>query len=233
MAIDAAMLEVARADGISLLRLYRWRVDTLSLGANESARRTWNRVALERDGVPTVRRPSGGRGVWHAASDLTYAWVGPSDGPAGARERYRDLHRRLAGTVASFGLEAELATVAERSPGLVGGCFDAPIGGEVLVAGRKTIGSAQKVVGTTLLQHGAIALDDATIAARYRLDRRPAARTSQHGGLPEAADLAQRIIGEWLAAGAVPAGAELTSRILSTSVQHVDRFRDLDWTWRR
>lgn len=230
MAIDLAMV----AAGTPLLRLYRWQADTLSLGANEAARRTWDRVALERDGIPCVRRPSGGRGVWHGRGDLTYAWAGPSGGPAGVRQRYRDLHDRLGEVIAGRGLATALAAAPSRLPGLTpGGCFDAAVGGEVLVAGRKTIGSAQKVIGSALLQHGAIALDQHHRGAAYRLDGTAAAQSSQEESLPDADDLARAIADRWYTDGAVPAPAALIERILAASVAHQAQFRDPAWTWRR
>jgi hypothetical protein len=150
------------------------------------------------------------------------------------RQRYRDLHRRLAGTVTALGVDANLAAAPLRGPGLVGACFDSAVGGEVLIDGRKTIGSAQKVVGTMLLQHGAIALADAPTPGRYRRSAPPAtARSSQESRLPDADRLAEQLRADWLASGAVQAGPELTSRILQASVQHGDRFRDPGWTWRR
>jgi lipoate-protein ligase A len=38
-------------------------------------------------------------------------------------------------------------------------CFEAPAGGEVVVDGRKLIGSAMRAHGGSILQHGAILLD--------------------------------------------------------------------------
>ena len=38
-------------------------------------------------------------------------------------------------------------------------CFEAPAGGEVVVGGRKLIGSAMRAHGGSILQHGAILLD--------------------------------------------------------------------------
>jgi lipoate-protein ligase A len=234
MAVDLAMIDAARAGGVVLLRLYQWSVDTLSLGANEAAGRTWDRAALERDGVPCVRRPSGGRGVWHAATDLTYAWVGPSGGPAGVRRRYRELHDRLGAAMASCGVATALAGSPDRPTGLTpGACFDAAVGGEVLVAGRKAVGSAQKVLGSMLLQHGAIALDDAARGAAYRLDRAGAAQSSQVSFLPDAEVVVDSIAARWLADGAVPARPEQIARIVDASVEHQSRFRDPNWTWRR
>lgn len=233
MAIDVAMVTLAGDLEQPLLRLYQWQQDTLSLGANEAACRTWDRAALERDGIPCVRRPSGGRGVWHAATDLTYAWAGPSGGPAGVRQRYRDLHDRLGAAIATCGLETALAAAPARSAGLApGGCFDAAVGGEVLVAGRKMVGSAQKVFGSSLLQHGAIAVTPSDGGAAYRLTD-AAAQSSQQDPLPDADRLAEAITLLWTADGAQPAPAELTETIVVASLQHESRFRDPHWTWRR
>ena len=77
MAHDETLQSRAATDGTVVLRLYRWNRDTVSFGANEAAARHWSRTALEADAVPCVRRPTGGRAVWHAADDLTYAWTGP------------------------------------------------------------------------------------------------------------------------------------------------------------
>ncbi len=234
MAIDRAMVEVARTTGVTLFRLYRWRADTVSFGANEAATRSWDREALERDGVPCVRRPTGGRAVWHDRADLTYAWAGPSGGPAGPRRRYRDLHRQLARAIdrgaAPVALADRPSGPADLAPGA---CFDVAVGGEILVGNRKVVGSAQKVLGAILLQHGAIAIAGATTLDRYRLGSSPAARTSQDSTLPEAPRLAERILATWREDGSAPAPDELTERLLAASVEHGSQFRDPAWTWRR
>ncbi len=234
MAIDRAMVDLARATGATLFRLYQWRVDTVSFGANEAATRSWDRDALARDGVPCVRRPTGGRAVWHGRDDLTYAWAGPSGGPTGTRQRYRDLHRQLARAIdrgaAPVALAGRPSRPADLSPGA---CFDLAVGGEILVGERKVVGSAQKVMGSILLQHGAIAISAVTELDRYRLGSSPAARTSQDSRLPEAPQLAERILATWREDGSTPAPAELTERLLTASVEYGSQFRDPAWTWRR
>ena len=63
----------------------------------------------------------------------------------------------------SLGVEAELTPgeVNLQLPGPTSTmpCFQAPAGGEVVVAGRKLIGSAMRAHGGAILQHGAILLD--------------------------------------------------------------------------
>jgi lipoate-protein ligase A len=234
MALDEAALTLA-AEGLHLLRLYRWATDTVSFGANEAATRHWDRDALTRDAIPCVRRPTGGRAVWHAAEDLTYAWTGPAAALGGGPAAYGELHRRLAEALnAALALDSTLAPKPARLPGLApGACFDVPVGGEVLVAGRKVIGSAQLVRHEVLLQHGAIARTDRALAlGRYRAAPFPPPTTTDDP-LPQSDVLAAAIRSAWLDAGARPAAPELTSRLDATSLQWLPRYRDPGWTWRR
>jgi lipoate-protein ligase A len=63
----------------------------------------------------------------------------------------------------SLGIAAELTPgeVNLQLPGPASTipCFEAPAGGEVVVGGRKLIGSAMRAHGGAVLQHGAILLD--------------------------------------------------------------------------
>jgi lipoate-protein ligase A len=234
MALDEAALALA-TEGVHLLRLYRWSADTVSLGANEAATRHWDRTALAHHGIPCVRRPTGGRAVWHATDDLTYAWTGPVASLGGVGAAYTTLHQRLAAALEdALALGPTLAPRPDRLPGLApGACFDVPVGGEVLIAGRKAIGSAQLVRHGMLLQHGAIARTDRGAAlGRYRIA--PSTTPLAHADpLPTADVLGAAIIAGWLGAGARLAAPELTSRLDATSLQWLPRYHDPAWTWRR
>ena len=152
MAIDEALLDRADRCGESFLRLYRWDPPCLSLGRNEPA--------IERPGIATVRRPTGGRAVWHE-HEVTYAVAAPIAAFGRLRDAYRTIHERLATALRSLGADV---TVAEDRPiarlsDRPTDCFAATVGGEVLAAGRKVIGSAQVRRGAAFLQHGSILLD--------------------------------------------------------------------------
>lgn len=233
MAIDTACVDAARDHGVTIFRLYRWLGDTVSLGAHERAVGIWNRERLQADGITVVRRPTGGRAVWHDATDLTYAWAGPVNGPAGVRRIYRELHEQLATAISGAEQPVTLAG-PRRSPGLVpGACFDVPVGGEVLVGSRKTIGSAQRVYRDHLLQHGAIALSDRSpLLARYRQDGGGIPAPQRDGELPMESTAAS-IVAAWRGAGAEPIDTELKSRIVLATVEHRSRYQDPAWTWRR
>ena len=208
MAIDRALVDHASAHGTTVYRLYRWTGDTVSFGANEAARRTWDRERLERAQLPCVRRPTGGRGVWHDAADLTYAVTAPLAAFGDLRLAYRLIHERLASAFRELALDASVAPAGRRPVTLEpGACFDVAVGGEVLVAGRKTIGSAQALFGTSFLQHGAIARADRRSAlARFRLASPPEESPVPVSDLPAPDELGPAILAG-LAGGRCGAGS--------------------------
>jgi lipoyl(octanoyl) transferase len=155
MARDEALLDEADRTGAAFLRLYRWDPPCLSLGRNEPAP-----PAIERRGVAVVRRPTGGRSVWHE-HEVTYAVAAPLAVFGRLRTAYRAIHERLAAALRALGVDAELADRADRPdrPDRPTSCFSSSVGGEILVRGRKLVGSAQVRRGAAFLQHGSILLD--------------------------------------------------------------------------
>jgi lipoate-protein ligase A len=152
MARDEALLAEADRTGAAFLRLYRFDPPCWSFGRNEPG--------IEGGGIGAVRRPTGGRAVWHE-HEVTYAVAAPIATFGSLRESYCAIHERLALALRSLGVDATLAARATAEPPnrLTGPCFASTVGGEVLVAGRKVIGSAQVRRGTAFLQHGSILLD--------------------------------------------------------------------------
>ncbi|HYL55498.1 MAG TPA: hypothetical protein VEU73_07965 [Gemmatimonadales bacterium] len=161
MASDAALLAESNVTGQAFLRLYRFDPPCLSLGRNEPPDQ-YDQDAIARLGVDVVRRPTGGRAVWHQ-DEVTYAVAAPIAVFGGLRRAYHKIHERLAAAMRSLGADATLAlhqpppsfSLLHHPPP----CFAAPSGGEVLVAGRKLIGSAQVRMRSAFLQHGSILLD--------------------------------------------------------------------------
>jgi lipoyl(octanoyl) transferase len=150
MATDTALLdEVARERG-AYLRLYRWDPPTLSLGRNQQA--VFQNVSV-------VRRPTGGQAVWHE-HEVTYAVVAPIELFGSLRKAYCEIHTRLARALHALGVDAVLAPAHRpiRPSAPPASCFAAPAGGEILVNGRKLVGSAQVRRRDAFLQHGSILL---------------------------------------------------------------------------
>lgn len=159
MAVDHSILLAAR-QGDAFLRLYRWSPGCLSFGRNEPARIRYDRDTITRLGLATVRRPTGGRAVWHDA-ELTYAVAAPCSMFGSLRDSYITIHCMLAAALQRLGAPVELATpVSGRLPPdrAAGACFATPVGGELLAGGHKLVGSAQVREGPAFLQHGSVLL---------------------------------------------------------------------------
>ena len=210
MAYDAALLAESDVTGQAFLRLYRFDPPCLSLGRNESADQ-YDPAAIARLGLDVIRRPTGGRAVWHH-HEVTYAVAAPIATFGGLRNAYRSIHERLATAIRSLGADATLA-LHQPPPSSIplcrpASCFAIPTGGEVLVAGRKLIGSAQVRMRGAFLQHGSILLDGSQdivgIVSRQR---------SAVGGETTLAAVLRRRVSFDEVANAIVAtwGAELTS----------------------
>jgi len=242
MAIDLALLERAGQDA-GWLRLYAWDPHCLSFGRNEPASTRYNVEKILDLGLDTVRRPTGGRAVWHAR-ELTYAVATPFRLFGSLQVAYRKIHQLLAEALGTLGIAATLAPRGPAGSLDAGACFSRPVGGEVLVAGRKVIGSAQLRSGSGILQHGSILLHD---------DQRLLAGLLKNGSAPadqpgmEAAILADAA-GEPLPAAslAVAIGNLAAERwtgdwereaepsaVLDAASHHFDQFRSAGWTWAR
>ena len=101
MALDEALMEAAEAEGLKSLRLYAWDPPTLSFGRNEPALRRYDRAAIAARGLATVRRPTGGRAVWHHR-EVTYSVAAPADTFGALRDTYREIHAMLAAGAVSL-----------------------------------------------------------------------------------------------------------------------------------
>jgi len=166
MAIDEALLVgVNRGLSPPTVRVYAWDPPTVSTGYSQDLARELDLDACRRLGYGAVRRPTGGRAILHAG-ELTYAVAGSSDEPPLGRaimDTYRAIAEALLASLEILGVRAGLAPVAgeavrkrgEPSPP----CFASSSRFEVVHEGAKLIGSAQRRVGSGVLQHGSLLLD--------------------------------------------------------------------------
>jgi lipoate-protein ligase A len=231
MAIDAGLLAEAARTGRAFLRLYRFDPPCLSLGRNEAAAH-YDRAAIAQRGLDVVRRPTGGRAVWHEY-ELTYAVAAPIATFGGLRAAYYAIHTRLAAAIRTLGVTATLAPnpPTARPPVRLSSCFAAPVGGEVLVGGRKVVGSAQVREGRAFLQHGSILLAGSQELVTV-VSREPQAASA---ATTLSAELGRPVPWEEVADGVARAWSDdITSaaryRPLPPATAH---FSDPAWTWRR
>jgi lipoate-protein ligase A len=165
MALDEAMLLHHEAgDALPTLRVYGWTTPTLSLGY---AQKTWQEVnlaACQQCGVSVVRRPTGGRAVLHDC-EVTYSVVLPTTlslGPATLTAHYRRIGLALAAALQRLGLAVHLErarlSAHPRRAAVSPACFAAIARYELSATGKKIVGSAQKRLQHTFLQHGSMPL---------------------------------------------------------------------------
>lgn len=240
MAIDTALLDRARQGAAPVLRLYRWHPHCLSFGRHEPALRRYDRGRIEARALDVVRRPTGGRAVWHA-NELTYSVTGPIALLGSLREAYAAVHELLAIALRRLGVPALLAPRPVAPAALDrGACFSTPAGGEVVAHGAKLVGSAQVRRDAGLLQHGSILLDgkqDVVTAVTRgtppaagdtsvsELLKRPVSFDEMARALVAAlaSTRPDRPIGHFAEGEAVLAEAEF----------HEAQYRDSAWTWSR
>jgi lipoate-protein ligase A len=157
MAADEALLHSA-VEGQATLRFYAWSEPTLSLGYFQRAD---DRLChpLLRD-LPWLRRPSGGGALVHDR-ELTYALALPATAPwtivANASAWIEFMHRIIARALQRLQV---LTSSHEPTHGDAGQflCFACLTEPDILLEGKKIVGSAQRRHRGALLQHGGILL---------------------------------------------------------------------------
>src|ERR1700694_5482399 len=162
MAVDEVLLDgVAAGAAPPTLRFYEWMPACLSLGYFQPI------VVVDPDGcrrlgVDVVRRPTGGRAILHDR-ELTYSVALPAsvlgqDG--GVLPSYYRLSLALQEGLRRLGVPATVAPESAAGASVHGPvCFDRPSAHEILLQGRKLVGSAQMRRGAALLQHGSILIE--------------------------------------------------------------------------
>jgi lipoate-protein ligase A len=234
MSIDYSLLCAAQ-EGEAFLRLYRWQPPCLSFGRNEPALRRYDVSEIDKRGINTVRRPTGGRAVWHD-TELTYAVAAPNSTFGTLAESYNIIHATLASALRRLGVDAGLA--APRTGGSTalsgGACFAAPVGGEIIAAGRKLVGSAQVREDRAFLQHGSVLLHDAQdvvtqVTAGEQIWPTSTSISAVLGRDVDFNEVAAAIVTQTQESWS---GSWNVSPLPCAATEH-PRFADSGWTWRR
>jgi len=149
MARDEALVNVV---DVPVLRVYRWPSPQLSIGYFcELAE-----VRREFGNMPIVRRWTGGGIVPHG-SDWTFALALPGHREPAAG-LYCRIHQALAQALAEAGFTAELQGEAAGQPG--GACFTNPVTSDLMHAGQKIAGGAQRRNRRGVLHQGSVQISD-------------------------------------------------------------------------
>lgn len=162
MALDEALLtSVTQGNSPPIIRFYRWSPPAITLGYFQSLEKEVNLKACQKAGVDVVRRLTGGRAVLHQ-HELTYSLIAPENHQKVAGsilDSYLAISRGLVQGLAKIGVEAELAEGKKNTGTASAACFDAPSWYEMVVNGRKLVGSAQTRRSGCILQHGSLLCD--------------------------------------------------------------------------
>ena len=250
MARDEALLEsIGSGASPPTLRFYQWSPATISLGYFQDYAE-YEALAAPAGSLAVVRRQTGGGAILHDL-ELTYSLTVPVDHPfvaGNASRMYDRVHN------AASQLLRELSVPVERGPSQGGGCSQrgpffcferhGPI--DLLVGGRKIMGSAQRRTVHAVLQHGSLILDSrypqqkcATLAefASTELRVHPKTMNSHRrdaGATPLLGctlselilQLSRRIVGSDLVA------AEFTSAELSRAGEIYNKYASVEWMHR-
>ena len=191
MAVDEVLLDgVAAGNAPPTLRFYGWTPPCLSLGYFQP----FDVVDLEACRalrVEVVRRPTGGRAILHDR-ELTYSVALPASAlghDGGVLPSYHRLSLALQDGLQRLGVPATLAPQSAPNSAATHGpvCFDRPSAHEILLHGRKLVGSAQMRRAGALLQHGSILIEPRIdrLAACLRLSQDPRGIEQGVAGLAE------------------------------------------------
>jgi lipoate-protein ligase A len=240
MALDEALMARARRSGENVLRVYSWSEPTLSLGRHQRARDVYLPALAREHGVAIVRRMTGGRALLHHR-EVTYSVTAPATGDGSLHRSYSAINEMLVAGLARLGVRVSPALPVARMPVPASApCFEQPATGELVVNGRKLVGSAQVREDGALLQHGSILIeDDQTLIgclAAYPVGAvAPAATLHDAMGripaVPEVASALFDAVRELHGTDATPLA--LDEQTLEQRARALARYRSDDWTWRR
>lgn len=165
MAIDEYFYSLAENEDLQecVIRIFRWNPPALSLGYHQKYESAADEEFLKKQGIDIVRRPTGGKAVLHY-EELTYSVVsslsfGYFEGDT-LDQTYEKIALALKRSLEFLGMNPELEkretklNVLHPAP-----CFLVPTKKEILVDGKKVIGSAQKRGANAFLQHGSIPIN--------------------------------------------------------------------------
>jgi lipoyl(octanoyl) transferase len=193
MALDEALLSCFDARcSAPVLRLYGWQPSAFSLGRFQQAAAVLDTRRCNAANVAVVRRITGGGCIFHA-EELTYSIICSPEhlsGITGVKESYRRLCGFLLLTYQQLGLAPAYAIDAPQRPARLGErtplCFAGTEEYDILCAGHKLGGNAQRRCRGLIFQHGSIPLEPTHSQAEPYLRCAEPALTQRATSLAEA-----------------------------------------------
>jgi lipoyl(octanoyl) transferase len=167
MAADLFLLKSCVNHTTIFVRFYQWSPASITIGLMQDASAMLDFSAMKQNNVAWVRRPTGGRAVLHE-NDVTYSCIFPAtivEMGKSIMETYRIISQCLMEGLNRLGIPCvscdSTNALRETKRELKLPCFLAPNRNEIMVDGKKLVGSAQKRTAEAILQHGSIPLTNA------------------------------------------------------------------------
>jgi lipoyl(octanoyl) transferase len=161
MAVDEAIVESCRRGFTPpTLRMYTWTHAAVTIGYFQNADRDIDEEVCESEGIPIVRRITGGRAVLHGF-DLTYSVSSGelvAELPNTIQGTFFAIGRAFVEGLHRLGVKADLVHAPVKEPGRSPLCFSSASRHEITCEGRKIIGSAQRRWKDGMLQQGSLLL---------------------------------------------------------------------------
>jgi lipoate-protein ligase A len=142
-----------------ILRIYSWRPKCISLGYSQKMDGLIDRKMAGELGWGVVKRPTGGGIVFHNEAEVTYSLVTAIDDPLlphGLVASYKRISEVVIVGLNKLGITAQIRGSKSETRNKSKLCFSFPAEYEIVVDGKKIVGSAQKRGKRTLLQQGSI-----------------------------------------------------------------------------
>ncbi len=163
MALDKNLLEISKKKSSINLRFYLWSFPTISLGRSQIAKDIIDFGFCKKNGIKVVKRPTGGRALLHN-KEITFCITGPLDGkkfPKNFQENYNLISMIILMGLKKLRIPAEIKEkeIYKTSPKAPIPCFSEPAPGEIMVNGKKIVGTAMLVEEENFLVHGSILID--------------------------------------------------------------------------
>ena len=161
MAVDEFLMLSQSGEGAApVLRFYSWDKPSVSIGYFQKV----EEAAKKFEGVPVVRRISGGGTVQHG-KDLTFSLSIPVKNPffpADVKSSYLRINEAVRTGLKELYPKLDYADCRTVPAGKRQGggriCFEAPACYDLLLSGKKVLGASQRRIGKDLLHQSAMFL---------------------------------------------------------------------------
>lgn len=206
MSVDERMFARYLQDGVPVLRVYRWKSPSFTYGVSQQPSDGLDLARCAADGIGIAKRMTGGGILFHH-DEITYSFVCSRNDvgePEGTLVSYRQICAFLIRFYSSLGLTASFALESPRFSAHSAAhdlCSASHEKYDIVIAGRKIGGNAQKRSRHAVFQHGSV-----PVSVDWRYVRRYAP------GLP--ADIAAGVTMLSEVLSRVPRATELEQKLI-------------------